>query len=108
MIHEDNRRTIYDWVNGDFKACKVLYIHEPISVGNHYHLKKDEHFFLVKGKFLEMQLGDSTLYDLEAPYIVNVWRGTYHRFICEPGSILVGVATAEYDIDDEIRGYANA
>ena len=103
MKHEDNRRTLYDWCNIGEISNKVVFVKEPINIGDHYHNNKDEHFFLVHGKFLEMQLGAVTFYDLDAPYIVNVPKGTYHRFICEPGSILVGVATKLFDQNDEIK-----
>lgn len=101
--HEDNRRVIYDWCNVGDISNKVVFVKEPISIGDHHHNKKDEHFFLVYGKFLELQIGEGTLYNLDAPYIVNVPKGTYHRFICEAGSILVGIATKPYDENDEIK-----
>ena len=104
MIHKDNRRTIYDWTpKGIYKSNKVVFVHEEISIGDHLHRKKDEHFFLASGKFLELQLGEGTLYNLDAPYVVNVPRNTYHRFICSKGSILIGVATEEFDETDEIK-----
>jgi len=103
MRHEDNRRILFDWATGDFKSIKTVYIKEPINIGDHYHKNKDEHFMLVCGKFLELQLEEGTLYNLEAPYIVKVERGTYHRFICEPGSILICGATETFDKNDEIK-----
>lgn len=103
MRHEDERRIIYDWAFGDFKSIKTVFVKNPINIGDHYHKNKDEHFMLVHGKFLEMQVGDGTLYDLEAPYVVVVKRNTYHRFVCEPGSILVCGATELFDENDEIK-----
>ena len=103
MRHEDNRRIIFDWANGNFKSIKTVFIKEPINIGDHYHKNKDEHFMLVSGKFLELQLGEGTLYNLEAPYIVKVDWGTYHRFVCEPGSILICGATEIFDKNDEIK-----
>ena len=103
MKHEDNRRIIYDWANGNFKSLKTVYVKEPINIGDHFHRNKDEYFMLVSGSFLELQLGEGTLYNLEAPYVVAVPRNTYHRFICSPGSILVCGATETFDINDEIK-----
>lgn len=103
MKHEDERRIIYDWVNDEVKQVKIVYVKDEISIGDHYHLKKDERFFLAHGRFKELQLGEEILYDLSAPYIVEVPAGTYHRFICEIGSILIGVATKEFDESDEIK-----
>ena len=103
MKHEDNRRIIYDWANGNFKSLKTVYIKEQIPIGDHLHRNKDEHFMLVHGKFLELQLNEGTQYNVEAPYVVVVPRNTYHKFVCEPGSILVCGATELYDENDEIR-----
>lgn len=103
MIHEDNRRIIYDWANGNFKSLKTVYVKEPINIGDHFHKNKDEHFMLVSGEFLELQLNDDTLFNIKAPYIVEVLRNTYHRFICSPGSILVCGATELFDVNDEIK-----
>lgn len=102
-IHTDNRRTIYDWAEGNFKSSKAVIIHERIAVGDHYHKNKDEEFFLLKGTFLELQVGNDKQYLVQAPHKVFIPRGTYHKFICEVGSILLGTATELYDENDEIR-----
>ena len=101
--HTDNRRTIYDWANGNFKSAKAVIIHDTIAVGNHHHNNKDEHFLLLQGRFLELQVGDDKKFYVEAPYEIFIPRGTYHKFICEKGSILLGTATEEYDQNDEIK-----
>lgn len=106
FMHEDNRRTIYDWYNAEFgmaKSNKVVFIEDTIPIGDHFHLNKDEIFFLVCGEFLEVVLGEKITYHIPAPYKIIVPRGTYHKFICSPGSILVGVATERFDPNDEIR-----
>lgn len=101
--HEDDRRIIFDWAQGDFKSAKVVLIKEEIAVGDHHHNKKDEHFFLIKGSFKEIVLGDTIINNINAPHIINVPRGTYHKFICTAGSILLGVATEVYNQEDEIK-----
>lgn len=101
--HDDPRRTLYDWAEGDFKSCKVVIVKEEIAIGDHYHLKKEEQFFLISGMFKELNLGDRVLLDVKAPYKVIVPPGLYHKFICTPGSIIVGVATEVFDPNDEIR-----
>lgn len=101
--HEDSRRVIYDWAEGDFKNCKAVIVSAEIAIGDHYHLKKEEQFFLLQGCFKVLQLGDSILHNVEAPYKVVVPVGVYHKFICTVGSILLGAATAPFDPEDEIR-----
>lgn len=104
QIHEDNRRIIYDWASGDFKSAKAVIVKDRIAIGDHHHLKKDEEFFLLQGTFIELQIGSETQFFVKAPHKVFIPRGTYHRFICEEGSILLGTATEYFDESDEIKG----
>lgn len=101
--HEDNRRIIYDWADGNFKSCKAVIVKEPIAIGDHYHNNKVEEFLLLSGEFLELQLGDETLFNVKAPHKVVVPKGLYHRFVCTRGSVLLGTATELFDPQDEIK-----
>lgn len=102
-IHEDERRIIYDWSEGSFKSAKAVIIKESINIGDHYHNNKTEEFLLLQGEFLELQLGKSTVFNITAPFKVVVPPGIYHRFVCTPGSILLGTATELFDPLDEIK-----
>ena len=101
--HDDERRTLYDWANGDFKSAKAVIVKQAIPIGDHYHNNKDEAFLLLQGKFIELVVGNVTSTNVQAPYYVYVPRGTYHKFICDAGSILLGVATELFDENDEIK-----
>ena len=101
--HEDERRILFDFAQGDFKSAKAVIVKQAIAIGEHYHNKKDEHFLLLQGKFIELVVGGSISHNVEAPYAVNVPKGTYHKFVCEAGSILIGVATELFDPNDEIK-----
>jgi dTDP-4-dehydrorhamnose 3,5-epimerase-like enzyme len=103
LIDKDSRRELHDWATGDFKQVKTVFVKEKIAIGNHYHRHKDEVFFLATGKFIEVTVGNLTLYNVDAPYRVEVPRLTFHKFICEEGSILIGAATAPFDENDEIK-----
>lgn len=103
MKHEDDRRIIFDWAQGEFKSCKAVIIKKELAVGDHYHRNKEEHFFLLHGMFKELQLGDTIAYNVIAPHKVIVPKGMYHRFICTEGSILLGTATELFDPTDEIK-----
>lgn len=104
FVHEDNRRKLIDWAAGTFKACKVLVAKENCVVGEHYHRNKDERFLLLSGRAPYVIIGDQTWGNIEAPFVWDVPRGTYHRFEFTPGSVLVGVGTEEFDPEDEIPG----
>jgi quercetin dioxygenase-like cupin family protein len=101
--HEDARRILIEWASGDFKVAKVLIAKAGCVVGDHYHRDKDEEFLLLSGSG-RVQLGDTPSYEIVGPATVVVPRGTYHRFELSEGAILLGVGTAEFDQEDEIKG----
>lgn len=101
--HEDSRRQIFDWANGEFKSAKALIAKTDCAVGDHFHREKEEQFFLLKGKMKEMQVGTTLLLNVEAPHYVFVPRNTYHRFVLEEGSILLGTASELFNPEDEIK-----
>jgi len=103
IVHEDERRIIYDWANGTFKSAKAVIIKTTLAVGDHYHNNKDEEFLLLRGEFIELWLDKDVVYNVKAPHKVLVPRGTYHKFVCSPGSILLGTATELFDLNDEIK-----
>jgi hypothetical protein len=106
ITHTDNRRTLYEWVENDiFKSAKVVVVHEEMPMGNHHHKNKDETFILLNGSFKKLQVGYYTLENVVAPFKVTIPRNTFHLFVCTPGSILLGVGSEPFDINDEIPGH---
>lgn len=103
MKHEDDRRILFDWAQGDFKSAKAVIVKKAIAIGDHYHNKKDEYFLLLQGSFIELIVGKDRWDNIEAPYAVTIPRGTYHKFTCSEGSILLGVATELFDPEDELK-----
>ena len=97
MRHEDNRRTLTEFGNGkDWRLCKVVIIKKDCVLGNHHHKEKDESFMLIKGTgyFNKEEM------ILFKEYFVS--RGTVHEFFLTENSILISLATKEFDPDDEI------
>ncbi len=104
--HEDKRRTLIEWIK-DFpvKSMKTIYVKEKSDLGNHYHLKKDEIFFIAKGKgicILTTKTNQTREWLFEGD-CVFVEKGTIHTFTMYPDSILLEAATEPYDPIDEIR-----
>lgn len=99
--HIDGRRVLYDWAEGEFKSSKAVLFKTTTEIGNHYHLKKDEEFFLMLGRILEYQVGDVKGGEQVAPFHIVAKRGEYHRFLCEAGTILLSVATELYNTNDD-------
>lgn len=104
--HEDHRRKLVEWVK-DFpiKSIKTIHVKQKIGLGNHYHLNKDEIFYLVKGKgTYTLTAKDSYrrqwIYEGDCIFVP---RGTIHTFLLYPDSILLEAATEPYEPSDEIR-----
>lgn len=103
FIHEDERRKLIEWIQNDtFKTAKVVIAKGNQVVGNHYHLKKDEAFLLLSGKAKRVIIGDMEEKDILPLKKWYVPRGTYHLFELAEGSILLGVASEPFNIEDEI------
>lgn len=102
--HEDDRRLLME-ISGDFKTCKSIVAKDECVLGDHYHMGKDEQFVLASGWALEVVVGDARWISVPAPHSWYVPRGTYHRFVLEKGSVLVGTASEEYDAADEVHGW---
>ncbi len=104
--HEDKRRILVEWIKDiPVKSLKTIYVKEKTPLGNHYHLQKDEIFFVAKGKGNYVLTKDNKqqrgwLFEGEALFVE---RGTIHTFIMYPESILLEAATEPYNPIDEIR-----
>lgn len=104
--HEDHRRRLDEWIdNIPVKSVKTIYVREKAALGNHYHDKKDEIFYVAKGKGNYVLTTSKSyqrgwLFEGEALFVK---RGTIHTFTMWPDSILLEAATEPYDPLDEIR-----
>lgn len=99
--HEDDRRTLFEWVqNFPITTCKVLVIKKNCELGNHFHRKKIDTFFLLKGSGT-YSIGTETGILVEGScYRAN--QGESHTFYLKAGSILLEASTTPYDKKDEI------
>jgi quercetin dioxygenase-like cupin family protein len=104
FVHEDGRRKLVEFAQGEFHCCKALIAKEGCVVGQHYHRNKDEAFLLLTGRASRVVVGPSLWEDVAAPFVWQVPRGEYHAFYLDPGSVLVGTATEAFDPEDEIKG----
>lgn len=102
LVSEDDRRKLSEFGNGgNWKVCKVLEMKEDSWIGNHYHKKKDEMFYLMKGTGTFV-IGNRT-YNEFAPYSVLVSRDTYHAFKLAKDSVLICLASEEHDPKDDYK-----
>ncbi len=101
----DERRTIYEPVNGDFDARRLdtFEFKEPVPIGNHFHEQSDELFFIVSGSIRTLALADidsneSVILENLGPYTrIRVPRRVAHAMIPEPGTVMVCLATEPFN-----------
>ncbi len=111
--HEDDRRTITEWVNGkeEFRNAVVIetnpYGKKALVLGNHYHAKKTETFLLLSGKITRLLLADTESDEKEDIMIIDPLArifmppGIAHQFTIIPGSVLLCVSSHPYDRSDD-------
>jgi mannose-6-phosphate isomerase-like protein (cupin superfamily) len=102
--HEDDRRILIEWVRDyPVRFCKAIIIKSGTEIGDHYHKKKDEIFYLLKGSGT-VTLGDLT-YSFQEDTSIFIPRKQNHSFKLKKGSILLGAATKPYDPEDVYELY---
>jgi D-lyxose ketol-isomerase len=104
FVHEDDRRRLIEFGQGPFAVCKAIVAKDGCALGNHYHTRKTENFLLLSGRAVRVVIGSEESENVAAPQEWTVPPGTFHAFYLEPGAILIGTATAEFDPTDEIAG----
>jgi len=103
MKHEDNRRTLVEFGNnGVWKLCKVLMIKQDCVLGKHYHKEKVESFLLVKGEG-KIKLGGDLMKDMEVLTEYFVPKNISHEFLLRKDSILIGLCSKEFNIQDDYK-----
>ena len=101
--HEDDRRTLIEWVK-DFpiRTCKVLVMKKDGELGNHYHRRKVDIFYLLRGSgeykigkddWQEFNEGDCLMAEIFKP----------HSFKLKKDSILLEASSKSFDPKDEIK-----
>lgn len=103
--HEDSRRVLTEWIKDlPIRSVKIVEVKDSkMPLGKHYHTKKDEFFYLLKGKGVVTLSGKRVfrtwLFPGETVYIP---RGVAHTFELEAGTIMLGASTEPFDPNDEI------
>ena len=102
--HEDDRRLLIEWVEDmPMRSAKALIAKSAQAVGDHYHDKKDEVFFLLTGTARRVVISGVEELDVHAPRKWYIPRGVHHVFELEKGSILLSAASERFDPSDELK-----
>lgn len=100
--HEDDRRILTEWIsNSEVRTCKILEVKQDSVLGNHYHNKKVDTFYLLKG-YGTYKIGDEEGIMYEGKCL-RAEIGQPHTFSLRAGSILLESASTPYDKEDEIQ-----
>jgi mannose-6-phosphate isomerase-like protein (cupin superfamily) len=100
--NEDKRRTLIEWIaDYPITTCKVLIAKEDCELGNHYHNKKIDTFFLLKGSGT-FRIGEQKGVLFEGSCYRALAKEP-HTFYLKAGSILLEASTTPYDKEDEIQ-----
>ena len=87
-------------VNNDLYCGKFLNIAPGYQCSLHYHVVKDETFFVAVGK-VDMQVGDEA-FVLNEGESVRILPGTPHRFGSRSLAVIIEISTPHSD-DDVVR-----
>ena len=88
------------WIANEPEYCgKLLYVNKGASGSLHYHPKKKETFYLLRGK-IELEHGDIMLSAWPEP--ITIQAGVPHRFTAQEDAIILEVST-HHDDEDVIR-----
>jgi len=103
-VSDDDRRMLFEYGNGtNWKVSKILIAKKDCVVGKHYHKKKTEMFFLIKGKISYCMIGDKVTTNI-IPYTkILINKNIYHEFHLTKGSILIGLCDKFFDPKDELK-----
>lgn len=99
MRHEDQRRLLIEFGGGrNWKACKFIVVKQDCVLGDHWHDQKDE-CFLIVGDGL-CYVGDKIITTSGAT-VIEVPKGTWHKFELKDGALIIGLASEEFDPKDD-------
>lgn len=98
----NERRQLFDWdVSINCESIKLLKLVAGSTVGEHYHLAKDELFVLVSGSIKNIRLDEEVVGDLTSPAAWLVKAGVYHSYHCEEEVIMMCLSTKKYNAKDD-------
>jgi quercetin dioxygenase-like cupin family protein len=105
LAHQDERRSIYEYGGEGFSIQRFV-VHQRVPFGNHFHRRKTETFFIVKGGGdLYMQPADlltnrGNKWSLVAGEFAVIPPFTAHAFMLEPGSEMICHSSEPFDPSD--------
>jgi len=103
VVHTDTRRELVDFAfDFNIRSLKVIKSFKCQDLGNHFHKKKTELFFLVHGVIKSMNINGVNWGKQYAPFAWRVDPNEFHSILPEEGAIIVCLSDHIYDPTDEV------
>ena len=101
-VHEDERGVLKQLVHTGFKQVNYVFSCKGSSRGGHYHIKNDELFFIISGKFnLRLEKGEiKEEYELGEGSFFLIPRGVTHSFDYTEDTMLISMYSNGVEMDD--------
>ena len=91
------------WIHNDEDYCgKLLYLTKDKKCSLHYHEKKKETFYILKGKVkMELYEGfkNKEKFEMNEGDVLVLLQGTLHQFTGIEDSIILEISTQHFDSD---------
>ena len=100
----NSRRHLIDWdIDFSCESIKLLKLSPGSSVGNHFHLIKDELFILIEGTITELVLDEVITKNVKSPAAWLVKKGVRHTYFCAEQATLICLASKRFDSKDDYK-----
>lgn len=97
-----------DWIVNNEKYCgKILHFNSGKRFSIHYHKKKHETFFVLRGRFRalfadspeEYERGNVQNSELKEGDVIEVWQGRVHQLLALEDSDIIEFSTQHFEED---------
>ena len=95
FVHQDNRRKLTQLITDDIKQVNVYHAQRGASLGDHFHKKTTEYFYLIKGSII---YNDNTLISRGTLFVVNPEER--HKIECLTDVSFLSFLTKPYTKED--------
>jgi dTDP-4-dehydrorhamnose 3,5-epimerase-like enzyme len=107
LVHSDFRREIFEFNGEDFSIQRIVIGENKQVLGNHYHEKKWECFYVQSGQgvvsLCDVNDSDKSILRcfLHKGSVLKIKPYTAHKFEMEPGSELICFSSTSFNADDK-------
>lgn len=106
LVHTDSRRAIFEFNGQSFSFQKFIISDGSKPVGNHFHKRKKETFFILEGGGIvalcpQNDLSKKEVFKVSAGTIIYIEQEIAHTFWLESGTVMVNFSSMPFDQNDQ-------